>query len=214
MRLPVPKRDLLAAAATLALVVLAAALIPSLTRAAALPSAVAGIAALLVMAVGMTSLLAAGQIDLSAADELAIGGVLTTVLVARGVPLLLIVPMVLLVGAFRAALNGALVAVLGFPALVITFATSIIYGEGLRWVIAPAPVRSLPSASLWFGRRPGTGAAALAMIALAVLAASVWARRRSSQPRTISIPYRVPGQALMPFSVMGALAALAGFIFT
>ncbi|MEV7953974.1 ABC transporter permease [Streptomyces sp. NPDC058316] len=80
-----------------------------------------------VLALPMTLLVVAGQVDLSVASMLGLGSALTGALWNAGWAFEAIVPLVLLVGAAGGLLNGWLVTRVGLPSLAVTIGTLALY---------------------------------------------------------------------------------------
>ena len=86
------------------------------------------------IALPMTLLVVAGQVDLSVASMLGLGSALTGSLWSAGWAFELIVPVVLLVGVAGGLLNGWLVTRVGLPSLAVTIGTLALY-RGLASVV-------------------------------------------------------------------------------
>ncbi|GAA2461041.1 ABC transporter permease [Streptomyces pulveraceus] len=87
-----------------------------------------------VLALPMTLLVVAGQVDLSVASMLGLGSALTGALWNAGWAFEVIVPVVLLAGAAGGLLNGWLVTRVGLPSLAVTIGTLALY-RGLASVV-------------------------------------------------------------------------------
>src|SRR4051812_38262519 len=77
----------------------------------------------LLVAVGMTLVIVAGEIDISVGSVFAICGVAAGMLSKAGVPIGVAGAGACLLGAIFGSLNGALVAAVGIPSIVVTLAT-------------------------------------------------------------------------------------------
>jgi rhamnose transport system permease protein len=180
-------------------------------------------APVLVAAVGMTLVILAREIDISIGSQYAVCAVLAALLAKAGVPMPLVAAAAMLIGAALGAANGALVAVLGFPSIVVTLATMVIFRESLRWATQGLFVKDLPDHWQWFGLSQTAGEWALVAIALAVFALFAFAARWLAAVRAV---YAVgsdreaarlaglkPGRvAFWVFVLMGALTGLASLL--
>src|SRR5581483_4529087 len=97
------------------------------------------------LAVGMTLVILAGQIDISVGSQFAVCSVAAGWLAKAGVPVPLLVLLVPAVGALMGAVNGAFVAKLKMPAIVVTLAMLVAWRDALRWVTEGAWVQGLPA---------------------------------------------------------------------
>src|SRR5437763_15100530 len=121
----------------------------------ALPSNIMEIA---IMALPMTLIIIAGEIDLSVASLLGLTSVVLGLLWQSGHPMWLAIGVVLLVGLVAGGLNGLLVTRLALPSLVVTIGTLALY-RGLAYVVlGDQAVSHFPSSftNLGFGTIPGT----------------------------------------------------------
>lgn len=177
----------------------------------------------MLLAVGMTFIVAAGCIDLSVGSILSLSAILGALAMKAGAPVSLGVAVCLGSGALMGAANGAVVHATRINSLVVTLATSFIY-RGLALVVTlGTPVTKLPAAFRAFGSGDVLGMeAGVTMAAVAVLVSwpllyhmkwghyltglggNAEALKRSG---VRTGPYRVGA-----FAAMGALAALAGII--
>ncbi len=177
------------------------------------------------MALGMTFVIVAGQIDLSCASILALVGTVTATLhVKCGWPLVPLVALAPVVGAALGAVNGAVVAWLRLPSLVVTLATMALY-RGFAQVLLGDHSLSLPA---WFtGIERVTVAGTRAPVPLVfflgmavalglVLHKTVFGRwvfamgTNAEAARYSGVPVR--GTTLGVFVLSGALAGVAAMI--
>jgi len=180
-----------------------------------------------IMALPMTLIIIAGEIDLSVASVLGLASVLLGVAWNAGVPLWLCICLVLIIGAAAGLLNGLLVTRLGLPSLVVTLGTLALY-RGLAYVIiGDQAVSNFPSdfTAFGFGSVPGTLLpwpfivfVLLALLFLALLHRS-WVGRQiyatgNNQEAARFAGIQVARLKLALFVLSGLLAALAGVIFT
>ncbi len=180
-----------------------------------------------IMALPMTLIIIAGEIDLSVASTLGLASVILGATWSAGVPLWLGMVIVLVVGAVAGALNGLLVTRLGLPSLVVTIGTLALY-RGLAFVVlGDQAVSNFPSAftNFGFGSVPSTLIpwpfvvfVILVLIFMVVLHWS-WIGRQiyavgNNKEAARFAGIRVADLKLALFVVSGLLAALAGIIFT
>lgn len=180
-----------------------------------------------IMALSMTLIIIAGEIDLSVASTLGLASVILGATWNAGVPLWLGMIIVLVVGAAAGALNGLLVTRLGLPSLVVTLGTLALY-RGLAYVVlGDQAVSDFPAAftTFGFGSVPGTLIpwpfvvfVLLALVFMGVLHWS-WIGRQiyavgNNKEAARFAGIRVARLKLMLFVLSGLLAALAGIIFT
>jgi rhamnose transport system permease protein len=144
-------RELSVGGAWAVLLIVLAVVAPTFYDPGFLAAMVTSKARLLVVAVGMTLVILARQIDISIAAQFSICGVAAGLLAREGVPLPAIIVLTLLVGAALGSVNGGLVAGLGLPSIVVTLATWVIFREALRWGREGESVRDLPDSWEWFG---------------------------------------------------------------
>jgi simple sugar transport system permease protein/ribose transport system permease protein len=122
-----------ALAALVVLVVANAILTPNFATASNFWSMLLQVSTVLLVAVGMTLVIATGGIDLSVGSVMAVSAAIGAVLLDRGIPVAVLAAVA---GALAiGALNGALVAYLRVQPIVVTLAT-LIAGRGLAQVIA------------------------------------------------------------------------------
>ncbi|HAG97818.1 MAG TPA: ATPase, partial [Ktedonobacter sp.] len=149
----------------------------------ALPSNIMEIA---IMALPMTLIIIAGEIDLSVASVLGLTSVVLGLLWQSGHPMWLAIGVALLVGLVAGCLNGVLVTTLALPSLVVTIGTLALF-RGLAYVVlGDQAVSNFPTAftNLGFGTIPGTELpwsglifVILVTIFVAVLHFSRWGRQ-------------------------------------
>jgi rhamnose transport system permease protein len=196
----------------------------SFNLAYALPSNIMEIA---IMALPMTLIIIAGEIDLSVASLLGLTSVVLGLLWQRGLPMWLAIGVALLVGLVAGCLNGLLVTKLALPSLVVTIGTLALF-RGLAYVVlGDQAVSSFPTAftNLGFGTIPGTQFpwsslifAILVVIFVMVLHYSRWGRQLyaigNNKEAARFSGINVSRVKLVLFILSGLIAALAGVIFT
>jgi ribose/xylose/arabinose/galactoside ABC-type transport system permease subunit len=217
------KREAAAAAAYLALLLLVGIVAPSFVRSTNIRDLVMNNAAVLILAVGMTLVILAGQIDISVGSQFAVCTIVAGLLAKAGVPVVLLLPCVVLVGAAMGSIGGALVAWLRMPSIVVTLALMVAWRDGLRWVTGGEWVQDLPKNFQWFGMGQAAGQFLVMAIALIVLLGFSWALSNLTAGRAVYAigsdaeaarlagidPQRVVFSAFM---LMGALVGLAAVL--
>jgi rhamnose transport system permease protein len=179
------------------------------------------------MALALTLVIIAAEIDLSVASVLALSSALMADLWNRGLPLELIMPICLVAGAVCGAFNGLLVTRFGLPSLAVTIGTLALF-RGLAFVvIGDESVTDFPAT--WtdrgFGNFAGTFIpntivlfAVLAVAFAVVLHATPFGRAIYAIGANEEAAYfsglRVKRIKLILFTVSGVVAALAGIVIT
>jgi rhamnose transport system permease protein len=213
--------------ALLGLIVLGTTLSPFFLTPGNFSNLISALMEVAIMALPMTLIIVAGEIDLSVESMVGLSSALLGFLWAAGVPLWIGIPVVLAVGALGGLMNGLLVARGGLPSLVVTLGTLALFRGLALIVLGPRGVSDFPPAftQLGFGVVPGTLIpwpfvifVALALL-LGVVLHRTWIGRqiyaigkntgaaRFSGVRVIRIRVGV-------FVLSGLIAALAGVILT
>jgi rhamnose transport system permease protein len=179
------------------------------------------------IALPMTFIIVAGEIDLSVASVLGLSSALLGSLWNHNWPIEAIIPTVLVVGGLAGLLNGLLVTRLGLPSLAVTIGTLTLY-RGLAFVIlGDKAVADFPSTytNFGFGTFAGTQIpnpivlfAVLALLFGFVLhrtaiGRSVFAIGANEEAAFFS-GLRVKRIKLWLFIVSGLVSALAGIVYT
>jgi rhamnose transport system permease protein len=223
MKLARYKRELSAAMAYAALLVLVAIVAPSFFSVANLRDLALNNAPVLLIALGMTMVILVGEIDISVGSQFAVCSVAAGMLAKAGVPVSLLPFVLILIGALMGAFNGLLVGPLRLPSIIVTLAMLVAWRDGLRWLTEGAWVQDLPADFQWFGLGQSTGQLLIVAIALFLLVAFSWALRNLGVGRAI---YAVGSDAeaarlagIEPrrivfgvFVLMGALVGLAALL--
>jgi rhamnose transport system permease protein len=179
------------------------------------------------MALALTLVVVAAEIDLSVASVLALSSALMAALWNAGLPVEMIAPLCLVAGALCGAFNGLLVTRLGLPSLAVTIGTLALF-RGLAYVvIGDESVTDFPAT--WTDRAFGSFAGTFvpnAIVLFAVLAVgfgvllhatpfgrSVFAIGASEEAAYFS-GLRVKRIKLILFVLSGVVAALAGIVIT
>ncbi len=180
-----------------------------------------------IIALPMTLIIIAGEIDLSVASVLGLSSVVLGLLWQRGNPMWFAIGVALLVGLVAGCLNGLLVTKLALPSLVVTIGALALF-RGLAYVVlGDQAVSNFPTAFTNFGfsTLPGTELpwsglifAILVVIFVVVLHFSrlgrqLYAIGNNKEAARFS-GINVNRVKLMLFILSGVIAALAGIIFT
>jgi ribose/xylose/arabinose/galactoside ABC-type transport system permease subunit len=181
-------------------------------------------APVVIVAVGMTFVMATAGIDLSVGSLVALVSVLAAALLTAGLPVWVVIPALLAVGVLAGLVNGAFVR-LGLPAFVVTLA-ALTYLRGIAFVASDGyavPIRD--EVFLWFGRGEIGGvhvpivlAIIVALIGYVVLnktrfglyALAVGGREEAARAMGID----VGRMKLAVYAGIGLLAALGGIVAT
>jgi rhamnose transport system permease protein len=169
------RREVPAALALAALLIVVAIAAPTFFRSSNLADLVLNNVPALVAAAGMTLVILAGHIDISVGSQFAICSVAAGLLAKTGAPVLLVILGAALLGAVLGSLNGWLVARVGIPSIVVTLATMILLRDALRWATEGQWVRDLPGGFQWMGLGQSRGGFALTMVAVVFFAVLAWA---------------------------------------
>ena len=171
------KREISAAVAFGALLVIVAVTAPSFFDAGNLRDLVINNAATMLVAIGMTLVIISGQIDISVGSQFAVCSIAAGMLAKTGMPVPFLFACILLIGAAMGALNGALIGLFRLPSIIVTLAMLVIWRDALRWVTEGAWVQGLPSNFQWLGFRQSTGELVIVAITLVLFAVGAWSMR-------------------------------------
>ncbi len=179
------------------------------------------------IALPLTLVIVAGEIDLSVASVLGLSSALVGWLWNAGWPLETILPTVIVIGAVCGAFNGLLVTRLGLPSLAVTIGTLALYRGLALVVLGDTAVADFPAGYTAFGTTPlpGTGipypivlAAILAVLFGVALHASSFGRSvyaiGANEEGARFSGIRVKRIKLILFVLAGAVAAVAGIVYT
>jgi rhamnose transport system permease protein len=184
---------------------------------------VLSIVPILVVAIGMTFVIVAGQIDISIGSQFAVCSVCAGLMAVAGLPMIVVALFTCLLGALFGLLNGALVAWLGVPSIVATLAMMVTMRESLRLGTGGAWVQNLPSQFQWLGLGQTAGRIVILAIAFALFVAIAWASKNIAAARSVyatgsdSEAARLSGietnrVLLGVFATMGGLTGLAAVL--
>ena len=217
------KQEISSAGALVALLVVVAAASPSFFSPGNLRDLALNNAATLIVAIGMTMVILAGEIDISVGSQFAVCSIASGWLATVGVPIPLLLACVLAMGAALGAVNGLFAGMLRLPAIIVTLAMMVALREGLRWATDGAWVQNLPSNFQWLGLGQNIGQLMIVAAALMVFAVFAWMLGNLGAGRAIHAvgadaeaarlagiePRRV---VFGVFVLMGALSGLAALL--
>jgi rhamnose transport system permease protein len=179
------------------------------------------------IALTMTMLVVAAEVDLSVASVLGLSSALVGALWDGGMAIETIIPLVVLVGALCGLVNGLLVTKLGLPSLAVTIGTLALY-RGLAYVVlGDKAVAQFPRefTALAVDDVPGTFIpypvalfVMLAVVVAIVLHATGFGRSLfaigAQEQAAFFAGIRVKRIKLLLFVLSGTVAAFAGVVFT
>ena len=163
------KRELSAGLAYAALVVVVGIVTPSFLGAGNVRDLAMNNAAVLLVAIGMTTVIISGEIDISVGSQFAVCTYLTGALAKLGMPI------VVIAGVAMSAVAGALVAWLRMPSIVVTLALMVAWRDGLRWATEGAWIQDLPANFQWVGLGQTKGELILIAMTAVVFIVFTWA---------------------------------------
>lgn len=177
----------------------------------------------LIVAIGMTVVILAGEIDISVGSQFAVCSVVIGWLAKTGFPIFALPAAAIMIGAVLGACNGWLVGRLGLPSIIVTLATFIAWRNALLWITQGAWVQNLPPGFQWFGFGQRIGEYVIVASAVVLLAVFALALRYLSAGRTIYAvgadreASRLAGieprnVVFGSFVLMGALAGIAALL--
>ena len=213
--------------ALLLLIALGNALSPFFLTTGNFANLIAALMEVAIMALPMTLIIIAGEIDLSVESMAGLSSALLGFLWAAGVPIEIGIGIVLVVGVLGGLLNGFLVARGGLPSLVVTLGTLALFRGLALIILGPRGVSDFPPSftEIGFGHVPGTDIPwpfviflALALVLGVVLHRSwvgrqVYAIGKNTGAARFS-GVRVARVKVALFVLTGLIAALAGVILT
>lgn len=179
------KREIPPAVAFVLLLALVGVLAPAFFSAVNLRDLALNDAPVLLVAVGMTLVILAGEIDISVGSQFAVCGVVAALLARAGVPVALLPAAGMVVGASLGAVNGALVGLLGLPSIIVTLAMLVAWRDALSWATEGAWIQGLPATFQWFGLGQAAAQWLIVGVAVAVLAAGSWFLRHVGAGRAV-----------------------------
>jgi rhamnose transport system permease protein len=179
------------------------------------------------MALPMTLIIIAGEIDLSVESTVGLTSAVLGYLWAAGVSLWVAVPLVLVLGAVGGLLNGILVTRAGLPSLVVTLGTLALFRGLASVVLGPRAISNFPPEfnAFGFGNVPGTPIPwplvvfGVLAVLIGVVLHRTWIGRQiyavgKNQSAARYAGVRVLRLKTALFVVSGTVASLAGVILT
>src|SRR5439155_912347 len=145
MKLNRYKGELSAALACAVLLVAVGFIAPSFFSGANLRDLALNNAPVLLVAVGMTMVILAGQIDISVGSQFAVAGVAAGWLAKSGIPIPMLLPCLIVIGAALGAINGLVVGWLRLPSIIVTLVMVVVWLDALRWDMGGGGVEDLPA---------------------------------------------------------------------
>src|SRR6266566_2635816 len=139
----------------------------------------------LVVAIGTTLVIVAGEIDISVGSAFAVCGVVAGVAAKTGMPVAAAGVVACLAGAVLGALNGALVAYARIPSIVVTLAAMVALRDGLRWTTQGAWVEDLPARFQRLGLTQASFPIATGCGVATLVLAIAWGMRNLSAGRRV-----------------------------
>ena len=179
----------------------------------------------LLLAIGMTFVIASGGIDLSVGSILSLSAIFTALCMKQNIPVWLAILVGLISGILMGLINGALIHFTGINAFIITLGTSFLY-RGLALIVTRGtPASKLPAAYRAFGGGDIFQVESGVYMALLVLLLSIpllYKMRWGHYITTLGgnpvalrrCGVRTGAWRISTFAVMGFLAALAGIIIS
>ncbi|GLU33803.1 ABC transporter permease [Trinickia caryophylli] len=186
----------------------------------------ADLSEVVLMALPMTLIIVAAEIDLSVASVLGASSALMGVLWHAGLPMPLVMTIVLVAGALAGWLNGLAIVRLGLPSLAVTIGTLALF-RGLAYVLlGDQAVADFPAAYTLLGMQTIGGFIPVPFVLVIVCAAifavvlqasafgrSLFAIGANAEAATFS-GIDVARIKLRLFVLSGAMSALAGIVYT
>lgn len=217
------KREISAAGAFVAILVVLAIIAPSFFSAGNLRDLIINNAPTLLIAIGMTMVILVGEIDISVGSQFAVCSIAAGTLAKTGMPMPFVFFAIMLIGAAMGSVNGVLVGWLRLPSIIVTLAMLVLWRDSLRWLTEGAWVQNLPSNFQWFGFSQQGGELTMTLITLVIFTAFAWALRNVVAGRKV---YAVgsdaeaarlagisgPTVVMCVFALMGALTGIAALL--
>ena len=139
----------------------------------------------LIVSIGMTLVILAGEIDISVGTMFAVASVMAGIFSKLGFSAAGAIAGACAVGTLLGAINGALVAYVSIPSIVATLAAMVAFRDALRWITEGAWVQDLPANFQWMGLSQVSSDGVTLAISAALLAASAWGLRNLAAGRAI-----------------------------
>jgi rhamnose transport system permease protein len=170
----------------------------------------------LIVALGTTLVIIAGEIDISVGSIFAVCSVAAGAAAVSGMPVAVAAILACVLGACLGLVNGVLVALVGIPSIVVTLATMIGLRDALRWTTGGAWIENLPAGFQWLGLTQRSYSPAASAAAIAMACAAAWALRHSLAGRRVyAVGSNVDAARLAgidPIRVKCAVFAIGGLL--
>jgi ribose/xylose/arabinose/galactoside ABC-type transport system permease subunit len=197
---------------------------PGFLRADNLRDMLINAAPLIIAACGMSMVIIAGMIDISAGSALAVCAVIAGLTAKSGAPLLLVILFPMLAGAAIGAMNGWLVAFMRIPAIIVTLGMMSVLRGGIIWWTRGEWIGNLPPSFSAIARGSIMGIPTSVLIALGIVVMTTLLLARTPLGRHI---YAVGGNPLaarrmgipvrrvlwLVFTLHGALLGLSALVY-
>jgi rhamnose transport system permease protein len=217
------KREVSAAIAFAAMLLVVGIFSPSFFSVANLSDLLINNAPILLIATGMTLVILLGEIDISVGSLFAVTTVLAGVLAKSGLPVPFLFLAVPLIGLAMGALNGVLIGWFRLPSIIVTLAMLVAWRDGLRWTTEGAWVQNLPANFQWFGLGQTVGQILIVAVSVTIFLVFAWVMRNLNLGRAVyavgsdSEAARLAGLepkriTMLVFAIMGALTGLAALL--
>ncbi|MCS6829154.1 MAG: ABC transporter permease [bacterium] len=181
-------------------------------------------APLIIAACGMTMVIVAGMIDISAGSALAVCAVVAGLTAKSGAALPFVVLLPILTGALIGAVNGWLVAAARIPAIIVTLGMMSVLRGGVIWWTRGEWIGNLPASFSAVGRGEVAGVPVPVLVATSVVLATALLLSRTPLGRHV---YAVGGNPLaaarmgipvgrvlwLVFVMHGALLGLSALVY-
>jgi rhamnose transport system permease protein len=179
----------------------------------------------LLVALGATVVIIAGEIDISVGSVFAVCSVVSGALAAAGVPVVIAALAAPALGVVLGAATGTLVAYLRIPSIVATLAAMVVLRDLLRWVTQGEWIQGLPADFQWLGLGQSRYPLLASLIAVAVTLGLGWSLRSLQGGRAVYAVGSHAGAAMLfgidvartrlaVFALAGGLTGLAALVNT
>lgn len=197
---------------------------PGFLQTANLRDILVNAAPLVIAACGMTMVILAGMIDISAGSALAVCAVTAGLTAKSGAPLPLVILAPMLAGAVVGAVNGWLVAFVRIPAIIVTLGMMSVLRGGIIWWTRGEWIGNLPPSFSAVGRGEVAGIPVPVLLAGGMVAATALLLARTPFGRHLyavggnplaaaRMGVAVPSVLWLVFVLHGALLGLAALVY-
>lgn len=181
------------------------------------------ISPMLIVAVGMTIVIIARQIDISVGSQFSLCGVIAGLLAKSGCPMPLVAVLTVMLGMGLGMVNGFLVAGWGLPPIVITLAMMAIIRQTLNWWREGEFVLGMPAGFQWLGASQQVGQWIVIGTAIGVFLLFAWGLQKLKIGRAVYATGSAPEAARLvgirprlvifnTFALMGGLVGLGSLL--